>query len=293
MSTLWKQHRHVEVGPLTLDDLDLDIDVYKPRDDPLEFDIRTWNLEAAKWDRVSEDDDIVRVELGWEDGRVDTVVVGEITFMNDQPDEGDVEFRVKGVDESEIATRSRISGSWSNRRPDQIVEEIAREIGLTPRTANAGGRISSYAIDVDQKVRGWLDELLDYAADFTGEEWEWYALEGALHFEPRNQTSIQAPLLAYDRSLLSLGKASNPDDNVELELEFEAMLDPRIRTGAVVFVETERYEGAFRVSDYEFVSSTITGDHLVRGTLTPVDAEYRRQTTYPDVDQFDEIAGHI
>ena len=294
MANVWKQRRHVAIGPLVLDNLDLDIDVYKPKNDPLEFDIRTWNVADHKWDRINEDEHQVRVDLGWENGRVDTVCFGEITYLNDQPDGGDVEFRVKGVDESETRTRQRISGSWTNRRPDQIVDDIATEIGLTPQTGDAGGTISSYAIDVDQKVRGWLDELLDYAAQYTGEEWEWYALEGSLYFEPRNRTTVQAPLLAYEKSLISIGKASNPDDDVEQELEFEGMLDPRVRTGATVFVDTDRFEGAYRVSDYEFVSSTITGDHIVRGTLTPIDADYRRtRTTYPDVDQFDEIAGHI
>ena len=291
-SSVWRQRRHVEVGPIALDGLDMDIDVYKPKDDPLEFDIRTWNLADAKWERIDEDEHLVRVELGWHDGRFDTVVLGEITHLNSQPDRGDVEFRTKGVDESEMATHHRLSDSWSNARPDQIASDIAQQVGLTPRVENAGDTISgTYAITVEQKARAWLDELLDYAVEFTGEEWEWYALEGALHFERRNATSVQAPLLAYGNTLTSIGKKSNPDEDVELELEFEAMLDPRIRTGAGVFVDTDRFEGAFRVSDYEFRSNTDTGDHLVRGTLVPVEGDFRRtDRTYPDIDQFDQIA---
>jgi len=291
-SRVWQQHRHVEVGPISIDGLDMDVSVYKPKEDPLEFDIRTWNLAADKWDRIDEENHLVRVELGWDEGRVDTVILGEITHMNDQPDRGDVEFRLKGVDNSETATHQRLSGSWSNKRPDQVVDELARAIGLTPQTENAGGRISgAYSVTVEQKVRGWLDELLDYAAEFTGNEWEWYAREGQLFFEPRNSTSVQAPVLAYGNTLLSIGKKSNSDEDVELELEFEAMLDPRIRTGAVTYVETDRYEGAFRVSDYEFKSNTDSGDHLVRGTLVPVEGDFRvARETYPSVDEFEQIA---
>ena len=291
-TTLWNQYRSVDVGPVSLDGLDMDISVYKPREDPLEFDIKTWNLAADTWERIDQEDHLVRVELGWENGRKDTVILGEITHMNEQPDRGDVQFRLKGTDKSEVATHHRMSDSWKNKRPDQIVNDIAREIGLTPQTSNAGQQINgTWAMSADQKVRAWLDELLDYAAEFTGKQWEWYAREGILHFEPRSETGIEAPLLAYGNTLLSIGKKSNPDEEVELELEFEAMLDPRIRTGAVVFVETDRFEGAFRVSDYEYRSNTDTGDHLVRGTLTPVEGDYSRLEDRQElIQQFEDVA---
>ena len=291
-SNVWHQYRSFTVGPLTVEDLDMDISISKPRDDPLEFDITFWNVDPSQWDRIDQENHLVRVQLGWVDGRQDTVILGEITHMNEQPDRGDVEYRLKGTDESEIATHHRMSRTWNGARPDQIVNDIAREIGLTPVTGNAGGRINgNWAMTADQKVRAWLDELLDYAVEFTGQEWEWYAREGELVFQPRNETGISAPLLAYGNTLLSIGRKSNADDDVELELEFEAMLDPRIRTGAVVFVETDRFEGAFRVSDYEFRSNTDSGDHLVRGTLTPVEADYSRaEDTYELLQQFDESA---
>lgn len=52
------------------------------------------------------------------------------------------------------------------------------------------------------------------------------------------------------------------------------MLEPQIRKGAIVAVETDRFSGAYRVNEYEFKSSSETGDHLVRGTITPAEAAY-------------------
>ncbi|QBI90030.1 uncharacterized protein ChaoS9_115 [Halobacterium phage ChaoS9] len=274
MTRVWQQYRSVEASEVSLDGLDIDITVRKPKDDPLEFDVKVWNLTPDTWDRI-DDDDLARIELGWADGNSETVCLGKITDTSRTPDKSDVEYQIEGVDESEAATHARISDTWKDRRPDQIASDIAEEIGLSASTEPAGRPIQGrWSATRDQKVRDWLDELLDYAAEFTGQDWEWFAARGQLHFVPRNQETAEAPQLSYDGMLISIGEKSSSDEDVEQELEFEAMLEPRIQKGAAVYVSTDQFEGAYRVSDYEFRSSTETGDHLVQGTLLPVEGDY-------------------
>lgn len=271
---VWRQHRSVDAGEINLDGLDIDITVRKPKDDPLEFEVLVWNLTPDSWDRI-DDDDLARIELGWADGDRETVCLGKITDTNRTPGEGDIEYKIEGVDESEAATHARISKTWKDRRPDQIASDIAEEIGLSASTEPAGQPIRGrWSASRDQKVRDWLDELLDYAAQFTGRDWEWFATRGQLFFVPRNQQVAEAPQLSYEGMLVSIGEKSSSEEDVEGQLEFEAMLEPRIQKGAVVYVDTDRFEGAYRVSDYEFKSSTETGDHMVQGTILPVEADY-------------------
>lgn len=271
--SVWQQYRSVVAGEVELDGLDLDITVRKPKDDPLEFDVKVWNLTSETWDRI-EDGDLARIELGWEDGERQTVCLGEISSLKREPDNEDVRYQIKGVDESEAATHARVSQTWKDQRPDQIAADLAEEIGLSPETGDAGQAISgNWSATRDQKVRAWLDELLDYAAQFTGVEWEWFATKGQLHFVPRNQETVEAPELSYDSTLVSIGEKSTEDEDTE-QLDFEAMLEPRIRKGAAVYVDTDDFSAAYRVSEYEFRSSTDTGDHLVQGTLLPLEGDY-------------------
>jgi hypothetical protein len=274
MTRVWTQVRSVEAGEVDLSELALDVTVRKPKKDPLEFDVRTWNLTDETWSQI-EEGDLVRIELGWAEADVETVCLGKIEHAKPKRDGRDTQYRLKGVDESEAATKARIADTWRNRRPDQIAADIASEIGLSPVTEPAGGPIAgSWSATRDQKARAWLDELLDYAAERTGEAWEWFAERGRLHFVPKSAETIEAPRLSYENTLLSLNEKSSDEDEADGALEFTAMLEPAIRKGAAAVVETDRFEGAYRVNEYEFKSSTDSGEHLVRGTITPVEADY-------------------
>jgi len=276
---VWQQHRSVDAGEVSLDGLDLDIRVRKPKDDPLEFEVTTWNLTDETWGRIG-DGDLCRIELGWGNGTVETVCLGTIDTRNRTPAKSDVEYTLKGVDETEVVTKVSPDSSWSqkawvDKRADQIAEAIAIEIGLSAQTEPAGEPISgSWSVTPDKTVTGWLDELVQIAAEKTGVEWEWFAARGQVYFLPRSEQAQEAPQLSYEGMLVSIGEKSDTNDDVEGQLEFEAMLEPRISKGAAVYVATEDYSGPYRVSDYEFRSSTQSGDHLVRGTLTPIEADY-------------------
>jgi len=275
----WQQHRHIEAGEVALDGLDLYITVTKPKDDPLEFSATTWNLASDTWSRI-ETGDLCRIELGWEDGDVETVIIGEIDTRKRTPDGGDVSYELSGIDQTEKLMKTRPNRSWSQKswlekRADQIVESIANELGLSAQTELGGSPIrGSWAVTPDKTVAQWLDELLEIAAEKTGVEWEWFATGGQIHFAPRSQGTSEAPQLSEGGMLLSIGEKSDTNDDAEGQLEFEAMLEPRIAKGATLYVETDGIQGPYRVSDYEFQSSTVTGDHVVRGTLTPIEADY-------------------
>ncbi|WP_237076867.1 hypothetical protein [Natrialba magadii] len=264
---------------MNLDGLDLDISVTKSSDDPLEFEVSTWNLSEASWRKIDEGDQC-RIELGWADGEIATVCFGEITSTKPEMDGGDLRYQIKGIDESEGATYARPDEdwgqkSWVNTSPDEIASDIFQSCGLTAAVEPVGGNIQGvWSATPDKRARDLVDELLEYAVEISGEAWEWYAEQGRGYFQPRNQETVDAPELSYDSSLVSINEASSEDDDAELELDFETMLDPRIRKGAAVYVDVDQHRGGYRVDSFEFSSDTTSGTHIVNGTLIPIDADY-------------------
>lgn len=272
---VYEQYRSVAAGPVSLDGLDIDITVTQPKDDALEFEVVTWNLTDESWERI-EDGDLCRVELGWKDGPIETVTLGEIDTQNRTLDGRDIKHSLVGVDETESALKVKPDPqTWKDKRADQIASELVSSAGLSAQTEPAGSPISgTWSVTNDKTISKWLDDLIQIAANKTGVEWEWFSAAGQIHFLPRSSQAKEAPKLSYGGMLTSIGKKSGTDDDTEGQLEFEAMCEPRITKGAAVFVETEQHRGAYRVSEYEFTSSSVSGDHFVSGTLTPIDADY-------------------
>lgn len=273
---VYDQHRSVAVGPISLNGLDLDITVTQPKDDSLEFEVATWNLTDETWSRI-EKGDLCRVELGWNDGNIETVVLGKIDTLKREPDGRDIKHTLAGVDKTEAALKVRAKGrTWKDKRADQIASDLVSSVGLSAQTEPAGSPISgTWSVTSDKTISKWLDELIQIAANKTGVEWEWFTTSGGqIHFLPRSSKAANAPKLSYSGMLTSIGAKSDTKDDTEGQLTFEAMCEPRITKGAAVAVDTEKFSGAYRVSDYEFTSSSDSGDHYVSGTLTPIDADY-------------------
>ena len=273
--TVYQQARSVAAGPISLDGLDLDITVEKPKDDPLEFEVTTWNLSDDSWSKI-ETGDLCRIELGWEDGPLETVTLGEIDTLNRSRDGRDVAHTLAGVDETEAATKVPAEPqTFEGKTPGQIASQLVSGIGLSGRTQYEGPAISgTYAVTPERTVSTWLDDLIQQAANLAGVEYEWFASRGQVFFQPRSGQASSAPELSYGGMLASVGEASDTDDDTEGQLEFEALLDPRITKGAVLSVAVEGYSGAYRVSEYEMASATTNGTHEVTGTLIPVGADY-------------------
>lgn len=275
MSRVWQPERVVEAGGVNLGTLDMDVRVQKPKDDPLEFEVIVYNLADRTWSRI-DDGDTVRIRLGWLEDDTQTVCVGTVDTRKRRTG-SDVEHVIAGVDETEdvLSTLPDSGDRWRNADPATIASDIGRTVGLSPRVEQVGGSISGlWNVTTNRQWSDYLDDLVEHAEELSGREWEWYGERGQLVFTPREQGVVSVPEFSYDGVLRSIGPKSDVDDDVEGQLEFEALLDPRIRKGGIAAVEHESYSGAYRVSDYEFDSSTISGDHYVRGTLTPLDADY-------------------
>lgn len=285
---VWSQYRKVEAGKVVMEGLDMSIEVSS--DENLTFDVSVWNLADETWDKIKEGDR-TRVTLGWEGGDTKSVVNGVIEKKNKQMDNRDVVFRIKGEDESDLMVKHRFSRSWSPVvTPVQIAGDIASECGLTTGEMGEMSDIvkKDFVAIQDKPARYWLDQLIVEAEDLTGDPWEWFVDAGNLHFVKQNGRTEEAIKLSYDNTLISIGPADSPGTEEAEGLQFEAMLEPNLRKGGSVVVETEKYSGAYKVVEYTFDSSTVTGNHVVSGRLSPLDVDYTVGT-----DQYDTGSGFV
>lgn len=275
--TVFNQKRIIEIGSKSLEGLDSSITVKNPKDSDATFDIKIWNLTESTWDSIQTGKG-ARVRLGWEEGKTKAVIFGVIKKKNKEIDGSDIKYRIKGKDKSQEQTKLRISKTWNDKSPDQIAGSIGNELGLTTgQIDSVGSPIDGYyQISKDKPARYWLDQLVGEAQARDSKAWEWFTDTGKLYFVRKDGIKGEAVELSYDNTLISIGPAGGEEGTQEgnSALKFKAMMEPTLRKGSAVAVNTDKYSGAYKVTEYTFKSSTDTGEHMVEGTLTSLDSNY-------------------
>lgn len=275
---VWKQYRRIDVGDISIGDLDTEITVEMNKDGELSFDVSVWNLAGETWSQIEQGDDC-RIILGWEQGPTKSVIQGVVQKRKKEVDGNDVRFELKGKDKTGERTKKRLSKSWRGKAPDRIAAHIAGQIGLTTGEVESVDEVidGNWTISKDKPVRYWFDQLVKEAQKRTDTAWEWFTDSGKFYFVTKDGRKEQTVELSFDNALVSIGEADNESEAKKSGLKFEALCEPRLRRGSTVVVNTDKYEGAYSLTKYKFVSDTETGDHYVEGRLAPLDVEYTIQ----------------
>lgn len=274
--TLWQQYRRVAVTNTSLtadgtrDDFDLDITVRDAAEEGVSFEVRALNLAPDTWSSISKGDPIA-ITLGWVDGPQSAVCTGLIKQMWPEQKNNDVEYLMKGIDASRARTQLRVTRSYEGQSPSAIARNLAAEMSLSPGIVDATDPIDGmYCVTTDQPIRYWLDMLVAEAQNQTGDQWEWQARAGQLHFRQKATPTQEAVVLSHEHSLLELNPASGRSTaDSEDELEFKALCEPSLRKGGLVQVQTAEESGVYQVTDLEFQSNSRDGSHFATGSLAP------------------------
>lgn len=263
---VWKQYRSVKVDGTDLSGFDIDAVVKNPKSDPLTFEVDVYNIPPDTFSGIVAGESAVSIELGWADGPQKTVTLGPVENTRREYDGSDIRYRIEGSDGSSAALNSNVRAAFKEQSPDTIATQLAGMVGLGAETESVSGTIDPwYSVGTHQTVSHWLDELVDYAGQFTGQSWTYWANAGTLYFVKDNGIEESIPKLSYDGLLVSVNKKTD-GESVDGTIEFEAMLDPRISTGQQVRIDTDAVSGNYVVRSYEFTSERTTGTHIVRGT---------------------------
>lgn len=273
--TVFQQYIEVVTQDRSFKDLDMDVIVTMEKSGKLKFEASIWNMTEDSWATIQKDD-IVQIKAGWKGGPVEVVAYGKINSKNKAADGNDIEFTIKGKDQTSSAMNARISKTWDNKDPADIAADIARQVGLSPQVVTVGDPIQGYwTATRDKQAKKWMDDLVTIAGEKTGTEWEWTGEEAELVFQPKDGTYREAPILSWDMNLVSLGKKESSGSSNEGEaVEFEAMLVPGIRKGSAVDVKAgSEFTDIWKVKSYEH-QHTNDGEHLTSGVLIPTSQEY-------------------
>ena len=281
---LWQEIRRVEAGSVdivadgTPNSMDVDISITQGEEDALEFDVVIKNLAESSWSGIQEGDPC-RVSLGWLETSAPPVCLGIIESAYTKPDGADLDFIIKGRDESDRRLDIHLSKSWEPTTADQIAADIGREVGLAPGRIDSAGEPFEeiYSISHERPTRYWLDELADEAEEKTGSQFEWFTDTGQLNFIRKDTTLEQATVISNQgpRNLIDISRASGrSEDSDGEELEFEAVCLPEIKRASLVQVATERFGGTYQVRQYSHDSSTVSERHSTTGTIVSVDSQY-------------------
>lgn len=281
-SDVFQQYRRIDVGNVQAvadgspDDLDMSVEVRYGQKSGLSFKASLWNLKRKTWSSISEGDPI-RITLGWENGPRSSVCLGRVEEKETAQDGADVEYILRGIDESKGQASKKLSHTWRDRSPDQIAADLARRADLTVAQAEpVGGMIrGNWAVKRDRPLRYWFDQLTKEAEKRTGKKWEWLIQTGKFYFVPMSWHSSEVVILSYDNTLLTMDEASGKSESdSKLELDFRCLCEPHLRKNGIVSVQTDEWSGTYKVTDIKFVSDTVSGDHYVEGTITPGNARY-------------------
>lgn len=286
---VFQQRRVTEAGELAAiteglqNDIHQEIEVTHTTEGALSATVSLWNVSRDSWRTIGVGDPF-RIGLGYLSDPFTTVFFGSVDEKSPpERDEGGVRYRLSGLDQSmERIQNTYVSHTWVNPSIGEIVSDIAGMAGLAvgyvdPPGAAIGER---WPICRENSLAHWLDLLVREAQDFAETRYEWSASGGQLHFHRRDRDGEQAVNLmgGDDGNTIRIDESSGDPESQKSgggnALEFEAYLDPRLRRNGLVAVDTEDYQGVYRITDYAFESSTETGDHRMRGTLEPTSAQY-------------------
>lgn len=283
----FQQKRQVDAGTILArqegdrEDVKMDIRVrFGEGDSGLEAEVTMWNLKRATWKGVRKNDPL-RVKLGWLEGPYTTVLIGTIKDRMTRDDGADTQYIVKGPDAGKERLKLGRSKTFQDPPTSQVAQWIAGQAGLgAGRIVNAGTIEGRWPIIDEHPFSHWLDKLVREAGELSSEKYEWYVEAGKLYFLPKRQpTETAIDIIATERggNAINVDEAESDKDGKtsdQPDLDFEAYLDPRLTKDGLVNIRTAEYSGIYRVKEYEFNSSTESGDHLMSGTATPPDAEY-------------------
>jgi len=281
---VFQQFRAIDTPAGRYTDLDMEFEVSMSKKGKTKLDFAIWNLKRDSWKQLQTGETIA-VELGWGEGPQAQVFNGDITSRSKKVDGNNVKFKLKAVDKSGVKLNKRLKGTWEDKDPGTIAEDIAGAVGLESEVTKVGDPISGYwSVAVSQPLKKWLDELEKIAEEKTGKEWVWFGEAGRLYFQRKKATVEEAPILSRDKNIIEIGRAddtSGGESDAEV-LEFTAMMTPEVGKGQLVQLEADPFTGAYKIQSFKHRSSSNSDDHFTSGRVIPTQADYNRSPEFND-----------
>ena len=246
-------------------------------------DCTLYNLDTETWAWIDQQDEL-RVELGWEQGERQTVFDGDLVIKRRRSKFGNRAYVLRARERGARVLTTRFNRTFNGMSPHRIVEHLAVDIDGIERGYIAGGseRIGgAYTISRSKELNDWLDRLARKASKQTGERWVWYIDRGELSFHPAKEQVTDRVPLSMDKSVIRATPAGRVGDDSSLQKQELLMhCEPILRRGLSVTVDGSNAinpRALYRISEFTHDSSTTSGRHHTTAIVEPM----RKEVEYP------------
>lgn len=238
-------------------------------------DVTLWNLDVETWRSVTRHDNI-DIEMGWNNAFTTTVSRSVVVTKRRRGSGADRAFILRGVGRNgQMLKRREYSGSFNNLPPHQIIELVAKDLGLGIGyiSRSSDPLDGYYALSKRKTVREWFNRLADIAAEQTDRRWVWYVEQGELYFHPAGEQTAKPVELGIGKSVIRatpVGQTASRDDH---PYEIVMRCEPSLRRGMTVTVSgVDNISPArrYRVQSLVHNSSTTEGSHHTTVVVTPI-----------------------
>ena len=219
---------------------------------PNTMEIEVFNLSEKSRSLLEGKNTSLVLEAGY-DGSTSVIFKGNITRVNHELEEADIISKIEAADGGSRYRKARIEkGIPPGAKTKQVIDELVKSLGLTqgpilgvPNTQYANG------ISLSGLAKDRLDDVC------RKNRLQWSIQDGVVQIIPEAETTQDSAVLVSPDSGL-IGSPTRTKTGVE----FKMLLQPNLRPGRKVKLESRFIKGEFKVSRVDHSGDSHEGDFL-------------------------------
>lgn len=216
--------------------------------------IQIYNLSPKRRAELEEPDQALLLEAGYE-GATAQLFTGNIVRVRTERRGPDLVTTIEAGDAETALRSAHVEKTYAPFTPaSRVVSDLAGSLGVSL------GSVAALAAQVFQgglSLSGLVSDNLDQMTRSLGAEW--HVTDGELNVLPPKVPTLEAPVLISPKTGL-VGWPSKGKDGAGVE--FSSLLNPDIKPGRAVVLESEALSGSFKVRRVRFSGDTHGGNWL-------------------------------
>lgn len=261
MTRQFLRNARLIIGQLDVSALDISFEVTRTgKAKPNTADISVYNASEKtrnEWKTVK--NPTVRLDVGYADEYA-TIFRGAADFVMSAKKDADIETTIRAGDGEKELRAARIAKQVPEKvKPEEILRVVAETLGVKPGNLNSAiaklaRRGLGSMFSAGAALSGASADIMDRVCASYGLEWS--VQDGALQILERD-TAVDGKTVIKLSS--DTGLTGSPTVDSKGVVSFECLLNPLLKPGCVVVLESMFVRGGFRLTDVKHSGDTFGG----------------------------------
>lgn len=261
MTRQFLRNARLIVGQLDVSDLDIAFEVDRTgKAKPNTADITVYNAGEAtrnEWRTVK--NPTVRLDVGY-DGEFATIFTGAADFVTSAKKDADIETTIRAGDGEKELRAARIAKQVPEKvKPEEILRAVAETLGVKPGNLNSAiAKLSQRGLgsmfSAGAALSGASADIMDRVCASYGLEWS--VQDGALQILERDTAVDGKTVIKLSKDTGLIGSPTVDSKGV---VSFDCLLNPLLKPGGVVVLESLFVRGGFRVTNVKHAGDNFGG----------------------------------